>query len=204
MIAVAIYAADPRTRERLTMLAADGVRVIGSIDRPASLSSLLDRVVICAVLTEAPAEIDFTTWLGDRRAPYVVLVDDGAREAAQGALAAGAMAVLPKSASARAVRVAIEGAVTGLSVVAQSLRDDPGSRDLAAPTEIPEPQPLTPRELEVLAALADGASNKVIARRLGISFHTVKFHIASILEKLDAESRTEALAEAARRGLVML
>jgi DNA-binding NarL/FixJ family response regulator len=50
---------------------------------------------------------------------------------------------------------------------------------------------LTRRELEVLAAMADGASNKVIARRLGISFHTVKFHVAAILAKLDAESRTE-------------
>ena len=50
--------------------------------------------------------------------------------------------------------------------------------------------PLTPREIEVLAAMADGASNKVIARRLGISFHTAKFHVASILAKLDADSRT--------------
>jgi len=65
-------------------------------------------------------------------------------------------------------------------------------------------QPLTPREIEVLAALADGATNKVIARRLGISFHTVKFHIASILDKLDADSRTEAVTKAARLGLVML
>jgi DNA-binding NarL/FixJ family response regulator len=63
---------------------------------------------------------------------------------------------------------------------------------------------LTPREREVLAALADGASNKAIARRLGISFHTVKFHVAQILEKLGAETRTEAVAEGARRGLVML
>jgi len=64
--------------------------------------------------------------------------------------------------------------------------------------------PLTPREIEVLAAMADGASNKVIARRLGISFHTAKFHVASILAKLDADSRTEAVAHAARMGLVML
>ena len=63
---------------------------------------------------------------------------------------------------------------------------------------------LTPREVEVLAAMADGASNKVIARRLGISFHTAKFHVASILAKLDADSRTEAVALAARLGLVML
>ena len=63
---------------------------------------------------------------------------------------------------------------------------------------------LTPRELEVLAAMADGASNKAIARRLGISFHTAKFHVAAILAKLDADSRTEAVARAAHLGLVML
>ena len=63
---------------------------------------------------------------------------------------------------------------------------------------------LTPREHEVLAAMADGASNKVIARRLGISLHTVKFHVAAILSKLDADSRTEAVARAAHLGLVML
>jgi DNA-binding NarL/FixJ family response regulator len=52
--------------------------------------------------------------------------------------------------------------------------------------------------------MADGASNKVIARRLGISLHTVKFHVAAILGKLDADSRTEAVARAAHLGLVML
>ena len=58
---------------------------------------------------------------------------------------------------------------------------------------------LTKRELEVLTAMADGASNKVIARRLGISFHTVKFHVAAVLTKLDADSRTEAVMKAACR-----
>jgi DNA-binding NarL/FixJ family response regulator len=79
----------------------------------------------------------------------------------------------------------------------------------AVVTDVPaeSPQnggPLTPRELEVLAAMADGASNKTIARRLGISFHTAKFHVAAILAKLDADSRTEAVARAAHLGLVML
>ena len=63
---------------------------------------------------------------------------------------------------------------------------------------------LTPRELDVLAAMADGASNKAIAHRLGVSFHTAKFHVAGILAKLDADSRTEAVAKAAQLGLVML
>jgi DNA-binding CsgD family transcriptional regulator len=64
--------------------------------------------------------------------------------------------------------------------------------------------PLTPRELEVLALLAEGASNKVIARRLGISVHTAKFHVASLLDKLDAVGRTDAVAQAARRGVINL
>ena len=64
--------------------------------------------------------------------------------------------------------------------------------------------PLTPRELEVLALLAEGASNKVIARRLGISVHTAKFHVASLLDKLDAVGRTDAVAHTARRGVINL
>jgi DNA-binding CsgD family transcriptional regulator len=63
---------------------------------------------------------------------------------------------------------------------------------------------LTPRELEVLALLAEGASNKLIARRLGISTHTAKFHVASLIEKLDAVSRTDAVAHAARLGVIHL
>jgi DNA-binding CsgD family transcriptional regulator len=63
---------------------------------------------------------------------------------------------------------------------------------------------LTPRELEVLALLAEGASNKTIARRLGISVHTAKFHVASLLDKLDAVGRTDALAHAARLGVINL
>jgi DNA-binding CsgD family transcriptional regulator len=64
--------------------------------------------------------------------------------------------------------------------------------------------PLTARELEVLALLAEGASNKLIARRLGISTHTAKYHVASLLEKLDAVSRTDAVASAARMGVLNL
>ena len=63
---------------------------------------------------------------------------------------------------------------------------------------------LTARELEVLALLAEGASNKAIARRLGISAHTAKYHVASLMEKLDAVSRTDAVAHAARLGVLHL
>ena len=64
--------------------------------------------------------------------------------------------------------------------------------------------PLTPRELEVLALLAEGASNKMIAKRLGISVHTAKFHVGSLLDKLDAVGRTDAVAHAARLGVINL
>ena len=100
--------------------------------------------------------------------------------------------------------------------LAALLADVPGLR-LAAPGEhadatlvvLGEPSPapdvaLTPRELDVLALIAEGASNKVIARRLEISVHTVKFHIASLLDKLDAQGRAEAVAQGARLGAIRL
>ena len=64
--------------------------------------------------------------------------------------------------------------------------------------------PLTPREAEVLTLLAEGMSNKGIARRLGISVHTAKFHVGALIDKLDAVGRTDAVAHAARRGVIQL
>ncbi len=63
---------------------------------------------------------------------------------------------------------------------------------------------LTSRELEVLTLLAEGMSNKAIARRLGISVHTAKFHVGALIDKLDAVGRTDAVAHAARRGVIHL
>jgi DNA-binding CsgD family transcriptional regulator len=63
---------------------------------------------------------------------------------------------------------------------------------------------LTPRELEVLTLLAEGMSNKAIARRLGISVHTAKFHVGALIDKLDAGGRTDAVAHAARLGVIHL
>jgi DNA-binding CsgD family transcriptional regulator len=94
--------------------------------------------------------------------------------------------------------------VAGLRLVA---RGEPADAVLG----MPEPQTmqgdelgLTPREQEVLALLAEGASNKLIARRLGISVHTAKFHVGSLLNKFDAVGRTDAVAHAARLGVLQL
>jgi DNA-binding CsgD family transcriptional regulator len=85
--------------------------------------------------------------------------------------------------------------------------DDPDARIVSSEGAVRDAGaevPLTPRELEVLGLLAEGASNKVIARRLGISTHTAKFHVASLIEKLDAVSRTDVVAHAARLGAIHL
>jgi DNA-binding CsgD family transcriptional regulator len=63
---------------------------------------------------------------------------------------------------------------------------------------------LTPREIQVLGLLAEGASNKSIARRLGISVHTVKFHVASLIDKFEAIGRTDAVTHAVRLGVIQL
>ena len=99
--------------------------------------------------------------------------------------------------------VAILSNVVGIALVGDGEKSDVtvvASRD-ANETDI---QPFTARELEVLALLAEGASNKLIARRLGISTHTAKFHVGSVIDKLDAVGRTDAVAHAVRLGVIHL
>lgn len=95
--------------------------------------------------------------------------------------------------------------VAGLRLVGPG---DPADASLVASAADPDPDidvaALTPRELEVLMLLAEGASNKTIARRLEISVHTAKFHVGSLLDKLDATGRTDAVAHAARLGVIQL
>ena len=111
---------------------------------------------------------------------------------------------MPRKAGRDEFLVAIKAVTKGLAILPRELL--PALLDGAATVDGNETghARLTPRELEVLAAMADGASNKAIARRLGISFHTAKFHVAAILAKLEADSRTEAVTRAAQLGLVML
>ena len=86
------------------------------------------------------------------------------------------------------IRLATPGEVATVALVSRE------AQSLLEPADIE----LTPRERDVLALLAEGASNKAIARQLGISVHTAKFHVGSLLDKLDATGRTDAVAHAAR------
>jgi two-component system, NarL family, response regulator YdfI len=99
-----------------------------------------------------------------------------------------------------AIYAAHDGLVLLSAPVAESWAEVYDDRPLEVETELSEQ--ITSRETEVLRMLAEGLVNKDIATRLGISEHTVKFHISSILDKLGASTRTEAVALGIRRGLI--
>ena len=103
--------------------------------------------------------------------------------------------LLSREASAAQIDAALRAAAAGLIV---RVPDSGANAFDAASEHVPEAL-LTPRETEVLSLVADGLSNKEIARRLGISLHTVKFHIESLLRKLGARSRAEAVAKGIAR-----
>jgi two-component system, NarL family, response regulator YdfI len=127
----------------------------------------------------------------------LVLLTSQAPTAALPALQAGASAVLDIAASEEQVAAAVTGAFHGLAVLPA------GAMEALEPGALLErASPLTPREMEILSLLAAGDSNKTIATRLSLSVHTVKFHISSILSKLGASSRTEAVTLGLKLGIV--
>ena len=155
----------------------------------------LRRAALCKVVAEAghmvvglQDEADIVLADGSRppdEARSVVglgIVDDRLRGA------------LPREADARQIDTAIRAVAAGL-IVRTLVREN----GFGAMRESEGHALLTPRELEVLAALAEGMTNKAIARRLDISLHTVKFHVESLFRKLGARTRTEAVAKAAER-----
>jgi DNA-binding NarL/FixJ family response regulator len=115
-------------------------------------------------------------------------------------------AVLKVKLEEKRLRVSIQGEDPGVVADLRELIEQAGHEVVDAPqtgfAAAPDAEPralLTPRELEVLGAIGEGLTNKAIARRLEISLHTVKFHIESLFRKLNARTRTEALANAAER-----
>jgi DNA-binding NarL/FixJ family response regulator len=113
-------------------------------------------------------------------------------------------ACLGRDADADQLDLAVRSAEAGLVLLDLPL----AATTLAAPAAVAAigqmTEPLTARELQVLQLVAQGQPNKGIARRLGISENTAKFHVASLCGKLGASSRTEAVTLAARRGLILL
>ncbi len=212
MISVAVRAPSPTSRARLEALVArrPGLRLVSpppAVAAPADHTPGADADVLLIDLGDQPPDLAIEALPRlPRLPPVVLLTGDLAPAAAVRLLRAGVRAIMPRDASPSEVAAGIEAVAAGLVVLHPS----------AAPVSLAKPprkergaheagrDPLTPRELEILAMLAEGMGNRMIAQRLGISSHTVKFHVAAILDKLSARSRAEAVATGLRRGLLMV
>jgi DNA-binding NarL/FixJ family response regulator len=206
VIRLAIAAPSAVVRAGLEALARSDpeIELVGSFpdlealdgSRQGEMEALRPDVILAAVALE-----DLTSPADGFAPPVVLLATDSQPVWTRGALRAGVRAVLPRESSAGEILSAVAAAANGLAVL------DPHDLELllATPVTVAADVPvLTPRELEVLRMLADGEANKTIAWKLGISEHTAKFHVASILTKLDAGSRAEAVAIGIRKGIIML
>lgn len=129
--------------------------------------------------------------------PLLALVrrsEDAAR-----ALQHGAVGIMDRTVSGERLLAALGALVQGLAVLEPAFLSAAHADEDTFAFEL-----LTPREYDVLGLLAEGMSNKAIARQLNVSDHTVKFHLAAVLSKLGARSRTEAVTRAVRAGLLTL
>ncbi len=204
VVNVLIVADDPLARAGLAALLAgeEGVAVAGQSGSDADLDAavlafLPDAVVWDLGWEPAGRTAALSDFVERHATPVVALL---ATEAVAGAArAAGARGLLARTSDGVQIAAAVQAAVHGLLVFDDALLP------AAAPAgDVELVEPLSGRELDVLRHLAEGLSNKEIARALDISEHTVKFHVNAILGKLGAQSRTEAVVRATRAGLILL
>ncbi len=211
MTRVVIAAAAPAVRAGLaTLLAANPTfTVLESAARPGVLADLADTVEADVLLMALepgeplPVPLALPPDRAGREPAVVVLGDDPADPWAARAIRAGARGVLPRTATGEQIAAAVAAAAAGLTVLPADTGSAPAPRPAVHASAAPA-QSLSPREIEVIAMLAEGLGNKVIGARLGISEHTVKSHVASIFAKLGVSTRAEAAVSAARLGLIML
>jgi two-component system, NarL family, nitrate/nitrite response regulator NarL len=191
---------DALARAGLRALAESSGYVVAAEATPAALESVAEDDADAAVWDlGARGALDGLRGLSARLPVVAVLWND---EQAGEALAAGARAVLLRDRVEDRLLPAVTAAAAGLVTLDEALAES-----VLRPRPVPAPalaEPLTPRELEVVQLLAEGLTNRRIGERLGISEHTAKFHVNAILGKLGASSRGEAVAQAARLGLVLL
>jgi DNA-binding NarL/FixJ family response regulator len=195
---------DPLARGGLAYLLASepGIVVVAQAE-PETAAAAVERddpeAAVWDLGPDPPGWLDRLGDLGESGPPAVaLLLDEGA---AAEALAAGARGLLFRDVEAGRLAAALRALAGGLLVFDDALLP-PLVRP--RPAREPVPEPLTPREMEVLQLLAQGLSNRRIAERLGISEHTAKFHVNAIVGKLGAQTRTDAAIRAARLGLVLL
>ena len=172
------------------------------VGTPGQLAGLLQEhpdAIVALALGEAETRRALRAMRGSSRRPAIVALSDSpARLWTSASRALGLRAALPLRATPDEIDGALRAVHAGLLAVHPEALAQPVS---GSAQQAPGP-PLTSREREILELIAEGANNRVIAARLAISRHTVKFHVASILDKLGAGSRTEAVAVALRTGLL--
>jgi DNA-binding NarL/FixJ family response regulator len=198
---LAVVGEEPLGRAGLAALLEEDadVLVVASVPASDAGETLSEVGPLDAIVWEVSSGGAVGLLEGDLDVPVVALVPSGTAERV--ALRGDLRAVLVRSATPEQLRAALAAVVQGLVVLAPEVIGP----ELLASTPADEPlAPLTPREREVLTLLARGLSNKGIARRLDVSEHTVKFHVASLLGKFAARSRTEVVARAVRAGELAL
>lgn len=214
LIHVIILARYPTIRAGLrSVLESDpGFSVVAETDAPASLPALLDDpgadLLLVDLVDDPPDSRERIRELAaDRLLPPLVLLFGSATDALA-ALGVSNASLLLRDASPDEIHSAARSTLAGLVAMDQRIVGEIGEQYAwEEPPAEPVPEAgasLTPRELDVLQRIARGLPNKTIAIELGISEHTVKFHVGSIFEKLEVGSRSEAVAVAARRGLFLL
>jgi NarL family two-component system response regulator YdfI len=211
VIRVLIIAAAPLARAGLeNILTSQGLEVVGSVADVDLLEERLSDLQTDVVLFEASGgqpesvlkSIDSSL---ASEVNVVVLTDHSPAGWPAEALRAGIRAILPGDISPDQLGAALRAAASGLFVMHPATADALFPQFASRSGSLAElAEPLTNRERQVLQMLASGLGNKEIAARLVISEHTVKFHVASILGKFAAGSRTEAVSIGIRRGLVLL
>jgi DNA-binding NarL/FixJ family response regulator len=194
---VSIVAVLPSVRLGLAeMLGSHGHTVISEDDPAEATVWLLDE--------PNPPALDTVTAqrYSDSPRAAVVLSDEAGMASQLARAGLRGWAVLARDVDADQLDLAVRAAEAGLVLL--DLPVAATSLTSLAPVAVQSTEPLTARELQVLQLVAQGLPNKGIARRLGISENTAKFHVASLCGKLGASSRTEAVTLAARRGLILL
>jgi len=178
-------------------------------DLPAMVEVYRPDVLLWDMSWQPDSAIERLAVLAESRAPVAVLLPDDGRVVE--VWSAGVRAILRRDADPVQVVAALIALTQGLGVVDGSFAAAlarPVGLSTQRPWDDPKTDPLieqlTARELAVLRLVAEGLPNKTIALRLGISEHTVKFHVNAILGKLGVASRTEAVVRATRLGLIFL
>ncbi len=212
MIRVFLIVGSPLARAALqNRLKAQSAKIVGTAANVEAVGTQLSdaqaQVVLVDASGEPPESVVETLADSDLPAeiPTVILAEPGSPSVSAQALRAGIRAMLPIGLPADQLVAALQAAAVGLVVFHPS--EVQAAFHVAVPASQPLaelPEPLTRREREVLQMLTAGLANKEIAARLNISDHTAKFHVAAILGKLGAATRTEAVALGIRRGLVLL